>query len=338
MRHDQVYKAIFSHPVAARHLLDYIAGMLDDGPEWLATFDPDTLEQYPTEHIDESFRRHLNDLIWRVRLRDGATEHWAYLLVLVEFQSAVDHLMALRIRSYADLLYRELCKERRFGAADRLPPVLPVVIYNGASPWTAASSVEDLVAEGLRPPVVKAAMPVYAGSGYLTLDIARAHGRASLDDVVSLVIGIEQMSSHEEGYATLVSAFAALRGTGHRSLLRVFHAWYSQLVGSGADSPLIEEFEEMERLEEAGVLRDRVQDRVRAWREADRDQGRAEGVERERTLMVRMTERKFGAETAERVAALLGKIDDPERRVEVGEWIIDCTSGEALIARLEGLT
>ena len=103
------------------------------------------------------------------------------------------------------------------------------------------------------------------------------------------------------------------------------------------------EFEEMERLEEAGELRTAVQDRVRAWREADREAGRAEGVElgvelgidRERALLRRQTERKFGAETAGRVAALLAGIGDPERLADAGEWIIDCGSGEELIARLE---
>ena len=103
---------------------------------------------------------------------------------------------------------------------------------------------------------------------------------------------------------------------------------------------MIEGFEEMERLEEAGELRETVQDRVRAWREADREQGReqgrAEGVEQERALLRRQTERKFGAETAERLAALVAGIAEPERLADVGDWIIDCASGDELIARLEG--
>ena len=103
------------------------------------------------------------------------------------------------------------------------------------------------------------------------------------------------------------------------------------------------EFEEMERLEEAGELRTAVQDRVRSWREAEREAGRAEGraegvdlgTERERVLLRRLSERKFGAGTAGRVVALLAGIRDPERLAQVGEWIIDCSSGDELIARLE---
>ena len=134
MRHDEIYKAIFSHRVSVQNLLRFLEGMIDDGPEWLGAFDPETLEPVPTERIDETLHRHLSDLVWRVRLRDGGEDDWAYLFVLIEFQSEVDYLMAFRVRTYVNLLYRGLWTGRRFGASDRLPPVLPVVLYNGDYP------------------------------------------------------------------------------------------------------------------------------------------------------------------------------------------------------------
>ena len=342
MRHDQIYKAIFSHRIAVEHLLRFVSRMIDDGPAWVAASDPETLEQAPTERIDGTLHRHLSDMVWRMRLRDGSAEDWAYLFVLIEFQSAVDRLMALRVRTYADMLYRGLRDGRRFGASDRLPPVLPVVLYNGAAPWTAAVSVEELVALEARPPAPATPLPVFAGSSYVTLDVGRVEGGESApDDVVSLVIGIERMSSQKEGYATLVEAFSVLQGAEHRALRRVFHTWFSLLVGPGAGGASIEGFEEMERLEEAGELRETVQDRVRAWREADREQGReqgrAEGVEQEQALLLRQIERKFGADTAERAAPLLAGIGEPGRLADVGEWIIDCFSGDEFVARLEGI-
>ena len=176
MRYDQVYKSIFSHSIAVEHLLRFAARMIDDGPGCLAAFDPETLEQVPTERIDETLHRHLSDLVWRVRLRERGEEDWAYLFVLIEFQSAVDHLMALRVRTYMDLLYRGLWRERRFGAWDRLPPVLPVVLYNGASPWTAAASVEDLVSAEGRPAGLAGPVALFAGSRYLALDVVPGIG------------------------------------------------------------------------------------------------------------------------------------------------------------------
>ena len=95
----------------------------------------------------------------------------------------------------------------------------------------------------------------------------------------------------------------------------------------------------MERIPAEGEMRTPVQDRVRAWQEAEREQGRAEGIEKgieqERALLRRLIERKFGADTAGRAAPLLAGIGEPERLADVGEWIIDCATGDELIARLE---
>ena len=63
--------------------------MVDDGPEWLAAFDPETLEPVPTERIDETLHRHLSEPAWRVPLRGSSGEDWAYLFVLIEFRSSV---------------------------------------------------------------------------------------------------------------------------------------------------------------------------------------------------------------------------------------------------------
>ena len=79
IRHDEIYKSIFSHRVSVEHLLRFLAGMIEDGPEWLGAFDPETLEPVPTERIDETLHRHLSDLVWRVRLRGSGEEDWAYL-------------------------------------------------------------------------------------------------------------------------------------------------------------------------------------------------------------------------------------------------------------------
>ena len=56
-----------------------------------------------------------------------------------------------------------------------------------------------------------------------------------------------------------------------------------------------------------------------------------------RAVMRRLATRKFGAETAERLAGRLAELADPERAVEVGEWLLECESGEELLDRVEGL-
>ena len=67
------------------------------------------------------------------------------------------------------------------------------------------------------------------------------------------------------------------------------------------------------------------------------EQGRAEGIAEKRALLCRLAGRKFGAVTAGKLADRLAAVDEPERMAIVGEWIIDCATGEELLARLEGM-
>ena len=63
-------------------------------------------------------------------------------------------------------------------------------------------------------------------------------------------------------------------------------------------------------------------------------EGIEQGTERQRALLRRQAARRFGAETAERLSALLGGIDDPERLAEVGDRIVDCATGAELLGRM----
>lgn len=59
----------------------------------------------------------------------------------------------------------------------------------------------------------------------------------------------------------------------------------------------------------------------------------AQAMEHERTLLRGMAARRFGAETAARLAPLLAEVRDNEGLEQVGEWIVDCADGEELIAQ-----
>ncbi len=70
-----------------------------------------------------------DDVVWRVRAGDG----WLYVYLLLEFQSTVDRHMAVRIMSYVGLLYQDLLRTGAVSRGKPLPPVVPVVLYNGQS-------------------------------------------------------------------------------------------------------------------------------------------------------------------------------------------------------------
>ncbi|MBW8067920.1 MAG: DUF4351 domain-containing protein [Ferrovum sp.] len=134
--HDSSYKYLFSAPEMVR---DLIMGFVPD--EWLHSLDYATLERVDGSYITEDFKSRADDIVWRIKVGG----EWAYLYLLIEFQSTVDKYMALRMMVYQGLLYQDLIKQGLVLSDGRLPPVLPIVLYNGSQRWTAVRDVFDLI-------------------------------------------------------------------------------------------------------------------------------------------------------------------------------------------------
>ena len=63
-------------------------------------------------------------------------------------------------------------------------------------------------------------------------------------------------------------------------------------------------------------------------------QGVRQGVQQgQADLLRRQAQRRFDAETARRLSALLEGAD-ADRLIEVGDWIVECGSGDELLERL----
>lgn len=136
---DTDYKAIFSHP---EMVIDIITGFAP-GP-WLDDIDFSTLEPCKSSFIasaQEAQERH-SDLIWRVRYKGS----WLYVYLLFEFQSSIDPFMAIRMMVYMGLLYQDLIKRQEIKPNQKLPFVLPIVLYNGNPRWSAALATQELIA------------------------------------------------------------------------------------------------------------------------------------------------------------------------------------------------
>lgn len=93
----------------------------------------------------------------------------------------------------------EQWRGKEFRSTSLLPPVLPIVIYNGSSPWSAAPRVIDLVTPGAsgstRANVSSRGDPLFSGDGYLLLDTHRmAADDLRLDNAAALLAGLENPS------------------------------------------------------------------------------------------------------------------------------------------------
>ena len=157
-RHDPLYKDFFSHQAMVASLLRTF--VTEPFEPRAGELDLDSLEPLPGELVTEDHRLGLCDSVWRARW--GKKEWWCYVVLLLEFQSRSDHLMPLRLLSYLSHLLLRLEREReeerkrengrlrqagkpvRRPRREPLPLVLPVVLYNGASPWRAPMDTAGL--------------------------------------------------------------------------------------------------------------------------------------------------------------------------------------------------
>ena len=118
---------------------DLVLGFIPD--DWLHSLDYTTLEKIPGSYITDDLRDRADDVVWRVKA-DG---EWVYLYLLIEFQSTADPWMAVRMMTYLGLLYQDLIRRGDVLPGRQLPPVLPIVLYNGQGNWRAATDIADLI-------------------------------------------------------------------------------------------------------------------------------------------------------------------------------------------------
>ena len=326
--HDAAYKLLFSRPRMVRDLLDGFAAR-----GWSGALDFDTLAPLPASFVSEDLRQRHGDLVWRIRFRD---DRWLYLVLLLEFQATVDAAMALRMLTYTALLYQRLDADGVLRDRGALPPVLPVVLYNGRRPWTASVEMTDLVAVG-----GDVLAPYQPSQRYYLLDGARVAGAdLPADNLVSALIALEKTRDPARLREALQALSDLLRAQGDDHLTQAFVTWLRQGMQFAGRLPTGEGDPLTQLQETQTMLEENVREWTRELLEQGRAQGRAQGIEQgrheERALLCRLAGRKFDAGAAEGLAAALAGVTDPDRLARVGDWIIECATASELLARVRG--
>jgi hypothetical protein len=278
--HDESYRLLFSSP---RMVEDLLRGFVAE--PWVDELDFATLAPVETRLVSGRLRRREADLLWRVAWR-GEPRRWLYVYLLLEFQSTVDRWMAVRMLGYVALLYQDLIRRGELTEAGELPPVVPVVLYNGRRAWEAAREVADLIAAG--PAELAAHRPRL---GYLLLDEGRlpAGALAAGGNLAAALFRLEWAPGLEQMREEMVALAARLAGPGDGELRRAFAAWLGQVLLparlAGAGVP-----ERWEPPEDPTMLQETVNKWVQELLEEGRQEGRREG---EAAVLLRLLERRF---------------------------------------------
>ena len=316
MEHDKTYKLLFSH---AEMVEDLLRGFVPE--EWVGQLDFATLEKYPGSYVSDNLDRREDDVVWRLR----CGESWTYVYILIEFQSSVDYFMALRVMAYLALFYQDLVRSEKLVAGDRLPPVLPIVLYNGRPRWTAAQDIADLLS-----PAPKGLERYAPRLRYFLIDEGRYADSdlVPLKNLVAALFRLENSRTAREMDGVLAALVEWLKAPDQASLRRAFVAWLRQ--GLQSKLPGLE-FTQLNDLYE---VRSMLADRVDEWTEEWLRQGEARGVARgrqegEATLLQRLLERRFGA-LDETVRLRIAEAD-ADTLLRWGERIFQASSAEDVV-------
>ena len=275
--HDPAYKQFFSNPEMVESLLrDFVPA------DFVADLDFSTLERCSGSYVTDDLRERHDDIVWRVGWKKGS---WCYVALLLEFQSTPDHWMALRILSYTTLLLLDLVKTGSVRENEGLPPVFPIVIYNGGRAWKAPQDVEALFAP--MPESLKMYRPRHR---HFLLDESRVPADA-LDKsrgLAAQLLKLERAQEPEEVRQIVRELIARLHGPEYVPLRRAFTVWLGRVVlkrsGITEDIPEFQDLREVDAMleERAAQWKDEYirQGVLMGWAEGKaegRSEGRAEG-------------------------------------------------------------
>ena len=347
--HDAAWKRLFSFTDLPRDLLAEFVPR-----EWVEMLDLSTLEPWPGDLVSDGLRERHADRVWRVHRRDRR----GFVLVTVEFQSQVDRTMAVRVLEYSTLLYQELVRNKellRIAKAARaeaeskdrkgrkgrrrrikpepLPPVLPIVLYLGRKRWWARQDVAGVCA-----PSGEALAPYQPAQRYFVLDVGRyTDPLAEERNWMAELIRLARTPDPEVVAAELRDISARWPESEYDNLFEAVLAWLGQVHFPMHRIDL--EVPELVNVREAITMLQQVgMDWSAKLRAEGRMEGRIEGrTEGQAAVICRQATWKFGLDTADRLAGYLAEITDPERLGEIGEWLLECDSGEALLDRVARL-
>ncbi|MEM7587620.1 MAG: Rpn family recombination-promoting nuclease/putative transposase, partial [Acidobacteriota bacterium] len=210
------------------------------------------------------------------------------------------------------LFYQRLLKEKPLAAGERLPPVLPIVFYNGESEWWAPLDVSQLIASV--PPSFERYVPsmqtcLIDEKRWPLADLERQRG-----NVVAGMARVEQSESLDQ-LVRIVQQFNTWLDQPEQSMLRRdVQAWLTKVVFPaklpGVSIPELNSLDEFQTF---------VEDNMQTWPE----QWKAEGLEEGLRLG-----RREGVERGRREGVELGRREGVEKGLEKGRL-----DGEAAVLR-----
>src|SRR5712691_11125900 len=229
--------------------------------------------------------------------------------------------MAVRVLVYVGLLYQALIRAGQLPPSGQLPPVVPIVLYNGRGRWTAPQTVE-----GLAEPLPSSLAPYCPRLRYVLLDEGRYAERelAPLHNLVAALCRLENSREPADVQRVLGVLMDWLRVPEDDSLRRAFTVWLRRVL-LPARLPGVEIPEVQDLVEMHTMLAERVVEWTQRWKEQGLQQGQ---VQEARAMVLEAVAAHFG-ETPHDIAATVQREEDRETLHALLRQAITCPTLDA---------
>lgn len=138
--HDASYKFLLS---SKKLFVEFLRSFVKRS--WTEEITEEHVEPIPHSFVLQDFKQQEADVVYQVNIRGQKVLFY----VLVELQSTVDYRMSYRLLLYQTEIWRYWLNNQAEGMNNRrgfsLPPIVPIVLYNGKRKWSAASSFRQLL-------------------------------------------------------------------------------------------------------------------------------------------------------------------------------------------------
>lgn len=252
---------------------DLIVGFIDE--PWVREFDLSTLERVNAVYVSGDWRKREGDVVWRLKWGGD----WLYVYLLLEFQSSIDRFMALRMMVYLGLLYQDLIAQKALTQQGMLPPVLPIVLYNGEARWSAPRDVTELIQS--IPDGFERYLPklhyLLLDEGDIALDRAWSEESRNL---AAALFRLEQHPEIDELLSLLSLLVDWLQGQEQAQLRRHFVGWIKRvLLPQWVPADELQDWTTLDELSEVqGMLAERAKKWPQRWLEEGLEKGLEKGL------------------------------------------------------------
>ena len=187
--------------------------------------------------------------------------------------------MSVRMLSHVGLLYQDLVRTRQLTERGRLPPVLPIVLYNGEPRWDSATDIFDLIEN------VPGSLARFSPRmRYLLIDegVYEHAELESLRNLVSVLFQLEKTPAEEMTRALFDRLIEWV--SDNPELQRAFVVFLKRVYFQ--DRVDVEDI--YRQAEDTGEVKDMLSKNVERWIEEWKAEGKAEGEAKLREVALKL--------------------------------------------------